>query len=134
MSDTKLLSKRDKQNIINLPTKLPMIVKPKLYNKNSIGGYLLNDEEFAEPLLIEKKGYGVNSVVEEQNKIYDMINGMNSIGFKVNTEFLSYISDNWVKHDLLLDPSIEHEYASYEKRSKSQQSEYESYNSKVILQ
>jgi hypothetical protein len=38
------------ERVMALPTKLPMIVKPKEYKKGVLGGYLLNDEKFSESL------------------------------------------------------------------------------------
>lgn len=47
--------KNKEQRLLSLPTKLPMVVKPKADSENVAGGYLLNDEKFNESLFIEKK-------------------------------------------------------------------------------
>lgn len=49
-----LLDLREK-SIIDLPMKLPMIIKPKPYNSRSLGGYLLNNVRYCEDLIIKKK-------------------------------------------------------------------------------
>ena len=51
--DKNLLDTRDK-SIIDLPLKLPMIVKPKPYNSRSLGGYLLNNVRYCVDLIIKK--------------------------------------------------------------------------------
>ena len=48
---------KDKLFILNLPMKLPMIVKPKPCNKKKGGGYLLNGVEYNEPLITNKLAY-----------------------------------------------------------------------------
>ena len=35
---------KDKKAIVCLPQNIPMIIPPKLYSENQLGGYLLNDE------------------------------------------------------------------------------------------
>lgn len=94
--DEKLMSNRNKHSVINLPAKLPMICKPKPYSKEHLGGYLLNDENFREDLLIEKKAYGTTSELFNDNKIYDMVNNISSIPYKINTDLLNYITgEGW---------------------------------------
>ena len=111
-----------------------MIVKPKSYSKGVLGGYLLNEVKFSEYLFIEKKGYGEKSELSENNKIYDMLNKMSSIPFKINTDLLEYLINNWQKHDLLIDPNTTHKLNDLEKRTKYQENINRSYNSKIILQ
>jgi len=111
-----------------------MIVPPKKYTNTNGGGYLLNDVAFSEGLFIEKKAYSMNSELSEKNFVYKMINNLSSTPFKINTALLDYITKNNNKFNLLLDSSVEHEYANMSKRTKIQDNIYKSYNSKVILQ
>ena len=52
VKDKNLISTKTKQRVINLATKLPMICQPKQYGSNKLGGYLLNDEKFADSLFV----------------------------------------------------------------------------------
>lgn len=127
------LSTEKRQKIFNMPTKLPMICPPKDYGVDKLGGYLLNDENFAEDLLVEKKAYAMTSKLDGDS-IYNMINSASKIPFKINQPLLDYLNDQGIEQNLLINPDIPHKYADLEKRTKYQQSVYVSYNSKVILQ
>src|SRR5882762_7887732 len=65
---SKLLDR--KNPIISLPINLPMIVKPKSYSPNDLGGYLLNDIEYDENLIRGKLGYNIPSSIHDENIIY----------------------------------------------------------------
>jgi DNA-directed RNA polymerase len=122
------------ERIMALPTKLPMIVKPKEYSKNVSGGYLLNDDKFYESLFIEKKAYGINSRVSDDNKIYDMINNINSTPFRINETLLDFLQDYGYEHDLLIDGSVKHKFSEIEKRTRYQETVLIAHNSKLLLQ
>lgn len=66
--DDKLKSFLTKQKIYAIPTKLPMIVKPKDHDSKVLGGYLLNDIEFKEDLFIGEKAYSINSGLSDTNQ------------------------------------------------------------------
>ena len=122
--DKNLLDTRDK-SIIDLPLKLPMIVKPKPYNSRSLGGYLLNNVRYCEDLIIKKKNIIKDiSIVKDDNIIYDMVNNISSTPYKINTELLDYILTN--KHGLLIDSSKSSIYENIEKRNKYPQAKYSS--------
>ena len=92
-----------------VPSKLPMICKPLDYTPDVLGGFLLNDKRYTEPLFIEKPVYGISSVVNvEDNSIYQTINNISKTPFKINQMLLDYITSNIGSH-LLLDPTKEHE-------------------------
>lgn len=134
VKDKNLMSTKTKQRVINLPTKLPMICPPKEYGSNKLGGYLLNDEKFADNLFVEKKAYALTSELSDNNKIYEMVNKLARTPFKINQTLLDYIAGEGSKHNLLIDVYTEHKFANLEKRSKYQQSVFASHNSKVVLQ
>lgn len=45
------------KNIYVIPLKLPMLVEPKPYNHEQLGGFLLNDVKMTEDLIINKANY-----------------------------------------------------------------------------
>ena len=71
-----------------------MIVKQKTYgrdlinNKEILGGYLLNDLEVITPLIIKNSELKYQSLIKDQNSVYDMVNSLSSVGFKINKEVL----------------------------------------------
>ena len=131
LKNKKLLDNKKKNPILNLPLKLPMIVKPNKYDKNNIGGYLLNDINYCDDLIINKAAYGSNSIIQDNNIIYNMINNVSCVAYKINIDLLNYIIDN--PDDLLIDTKIPHKFEYIEKKSKYQQKCYSSHKSKVIL-
>lgn len=129
--DKKLLDIREK-SLIDFPLRLPMLVEPKPYDKGVLGGYLLNDVNYKQELIIHKSIFKDKSVVKDDNVIYNMVNNIGSTPYKINTELLDYILTD--KHGLLLDPNKPSIYENIEKKSKQQQSKYSSEISKLNLQ
>lgn len=78
IKDTSIKSCKRRENIFSLPLKLPMLCPPKPHGTNCLGGYLLNDQKFAENLIVPRKGYGLNSELEDANKVYNMVNKISS--------------------------------------------------------
>jgi DNA-directed RNA polymerase len=133
VKDHYLMSSKNRRSIINLPAKLPMVCPPKPYDKDTLGGYLLNDEKFSENLLIDKKAYAKNSEFSG-DKIYCMVNNISRIPFKINKTLLDYINNEGNKHNLLMDPDARHKFEDLEKRNKYPRGILASYKSKIILQ
>ena len=132
MYDDNLKSQVRSHKIYAIPAKLPMIVKPKPYSINVSGGYLLNDIEHNEELIIDNKTFKYQALYTKD--ICVMVNNISGTAFKVNSAMYDFITDPInEKHNLLLDSSVEHEYA-HVKRTRSQKRAYKSYNSKLILQ
>lgn len=129
--DKKLLDIREK-SLMDFPLRLPMLVEPKPYDKGVLGGYLLNDVNYKQELIIHKSIFKDKSVVKDDNVIYNMVNNIGSTPHKINTELFDYILTN--KHGLLLDPNKPSIYENIEKKSKQQQSKYSSHISKLNLQ
>ena len=92
VSDPDLISISSINKPVTLPKKLPMIISPKPYSHNQAGGYLLNDEDFFEDILIEKKNMKFPSEITETNKLYFLVNGISETPFKVNQTLLEFIT------------------------------------------
>ena len=98
--------------ILNLPFKIPMIVKPKKYGFNLetkeeiLGGYLLNNKEIINTLIIKNSELKIQSVIEANNKIYDMVNNISSVAFKINNQVLEFILNFGLKYNLIIDPNF----------------------------
>ena len=77
-----------------------MIVKPKIFKrvkteqgtKEVLGGYLLNDEKFIKPLMIPKFHFGTPTIIKEENLVYDLVNNINSVSYKVNNDVLDFLA------------------------------------------
>ena len=65
-----------------------MIIKPKPYSKDKLGGYLLKDLEYSQGLIVDKLSYSIPSKIIENNIVYKVINNMMSTPFKVNKDLL----------------------------------------------
>lgn len=117
-----------------LPTKLPMVIIPKPYSHNKLGGYLLNDDKYADGLIIDKHGYKYNSTIAKKNHIYDMVNSISSRPFKINKSVLDYINLKGVEQNLIIDVSAEHELEKLEVLKPLQKRKLVSYNSTKLLQ
>jgi len=127
-----LVSKISTFKLFTLPTKLPMIVAPKAYELNYLAGYISNDIDYTERLIINKTGLGKGSEVSSKNNLYELVNNVARTPFKINTVLLDFImSDD--RFSLLMNPSVEHEYACI-KRTRVQVIRYKPYNSKLLCQ
>ena len=71
-----------------------MIVKPKEHSSKNLGGYLLNNKLFIEPLITRKPISKEKTIIEPINCIYSTVNGLSSTPFKVNTKVLDFILEN----------------------------------------
>ena len=75
-----------------LPTSLPMICQPNKWSDSSFGGYLNNSIE--KNSLITGLGINNDHTIQNLGKLYNSINYLNSIKFRINTEVLDYILTN----------------------------------------
>lgn len=86
------------------PFKLPMIVPPKEYSENEFGGYLLNDIDYVDGMITKKMGQEGRSSIDKSNIIFDSINGMMKVAFKINSNLLDYLTEyNDIHHLLVLE-------------------------------
>jgi hypothetical protein len=83
--------------VFHIPQKLPMVCEPKdhVYSldpiKLKLGGYLLNDKRFTTSLIKDKIGYEKNTVLDDDNIIVSLINGLSKTPYKINIDTLEYI-------------------------------------------
>ena len=126
------LSDLKSKSMLDFPLKLPMIVEPKKYDKENLGGYLLNNVKYSDELIIHKDIIKDKSLIKDDNVIYDMVNRISSTPYKINNELLDYILNN--KHNLLMDPDEPSIYENIENKSKHQRAKHSSYISKINLQ
>ena len=93
---------KDKRYV--LPLKLPMITAPNDYSEDTKGGYLLNDVDVDQELIIGKIGYKVNSTIDCKNtKIYSVVNSMARCPYKINTDVLNFLQTNGKMFNILID-------------------------------
>ena len=109
-----------------------MIVKPKPYSKNILGGYLLNDIDYNRKLFSASAGYVKPSKIKN-DFIYSIINGMMSTPFKVNRRLLDYLIENNHVHKLLMISIEDHSLSNIE-RNKYQEKEYQKFLSEKLLE
>lgn len=120
---------------LDVKLNLPMIVKPIDYivgdgkDENLVkGGYYLNNSLFYQPLINTKYTQtGKPKIIT--STIINALNNMMSIPFKINTELLKFLMEN---KDLLI-PN-EHPLMNKAKRTRREESIYQSYLSEKILQ
>lgn len=137
---SKLLKSNDIDKIKHLPLRIPMLVKPKEYYRDEVegkikerlGGYLLNDERVTDEMIIPNWELRQNSLIKNPNIIYDLVNNVNSVGFKINIDLLDFINLYADKLNLLLS-SIDLK-KEISKISPSDHNELVSYQSKLELQ
>ena len=73
--------------------KLPMLCPPVPWSKEKYGGYLYNQENYKNPLIIPSKKSTYESVINN-DIIYNTVNYMSNIPFKINKDVLSFILIN----------------------------------------
>jgi hypothetical protein len=124
--------------ILNIPLKIPMIIRPKKYGDNKgtvqLGGYLLNDVCYTEPLIIDKPNLVEKSEIKIGAIIYDMVDKVNSVPFTINTDVLDFILNNYKKYELLIDLEYKHPLEDKNKLTINEKKELDSFNSKKRLE
>lgn len=120
--------------LIDLPYYIPMIVKPNKYSASKMGGYLLNGKEFMLPLIIHNWELKHPSSIEDDNLIYDVINKLNEVSFKINVPVLEYILEYGLDKKLILDSENKHRLELKLKLNRTEKKELESFLSKKQLE
>lgn len=132
-----------KEKIIKpLPRRLPMIVRPKLWERKKseqgireiLGGYLLNDEKYVRPLLIPKWNFGKPTLINDENLVYDLVNNVNSVGYKVNKDVMEFIGSYGLEFDLVISTAYIHPLSLKPKLTKAKYVELTSFLSQRDLQ
>ena len=101
-------------NLLDITYKIPMIVPPKAYGKDFksgkdiLGGYLLNDQEFVVPLIIKNSELKEQSTILENNIIFETVNNLSSVGYKINVPVLDFILEKGLEFGLYTDPNLKH--------------------------
>ena len=118
----------------SLPDNLPMIVKPKKWGEyNQLGGFLLNGVSHIQDLIIKKPILKLKSEFSENNIIFNLINHLNSVKYKINNDVLNFILSNNNKFNFYTEDKTLHPYKSKPKLTKKEKKELKSYQSKVNL-
>lgn len=127
--------------VLSLPHRLPMIVKPKLYKWNStdsnysqLGGYLLNDDKYIDEVFLSNWELSSKSTLLSDNTIWSMINSVNSVGFRINSEVLDFIINNNCKYNFFIDNDHIHCLSLKKKLKSSELTELDNFYSKKFLE
>lgn len=103
--------------------------------QDKLGGYLLNDDKYKEELFIDKERYSLSSLVsKDNNNIYDMVNNISSMPFKINKDVLNYIHFKGVEQDLIIDTNTKHPFEMLDALKPHQKKKLAPFNSKKLLQ
>lgn len=133
-SDEILNIKGDSKKIMHLPVRIPMIVKPKQYTRETVdgqvierlGGYLLNDIKTSDTLIIDKWNLKEPSEIENDNVVYNLVNNMSSVGYKINKDVLNFINTYGIEYGLVYDKIMK---KSLQNKSNLTKEEYINLNS-----
>lgn len=122
-----------------------MVCEPKdhVYSldpkKNKLGGYLLNDVHYTTSLIKDKIGYEKNTVLDEDNIIVSLINGLSKTPYKINIDTLEYIFKFGLEKKIIIDDSND-ELESFRKNpfnkkySEKDSLKFRSIISKILMQ
>nr|pir DNA-directed RNA polymerase (EC 2.7.7.6) - Podospora anserina mitochondrion plasmid pAL2-1 [Podospora anserina] len=119
-----------------LPKKMPMMVKPKPYTTRVNGGYLSNDLYMNENIVKEKWNLRDNTQILHFNQMFDLVNNLSSMGYKINTDVLDFIEtygSDYFKNELM-DPRYSHPLTKKSKLTKKEKMELDSFLAKKETQ
>lgn len=98
--------------LFSISHKIPMIIPPKPYfrvnSSSHLGGYLLNDKEYINPIIIKNHELRDQSEIRDENIIFDTVNNLSSVGFKINIPVLDFILEKGVEYNLIIDLVFKH--------------------------
>ena len=114
--------------LLSLSHKIPMIVPPKPYvrdkSRTILGGYLLNDKQYVNPIIIKNHELREQATIKNENIIFDTVNNLSSVGYKINIPVLEFILEKGVEYNLIIDPCFQHDL-EIKKNNKEKLSVYE---------
>jgi DNA-directed RNA polymerase len=128
--------------LLSIPNKIPMVVKPKKFIReiingkvtDKLGGYLLNDVHYTSGIIIENRELKTPSLIEINNKIYDMVNNMSAVGYKINISVLDFVLEFGLDYNLVIDPNYIHPLSLKSKLTILERRELESFQSQQQLE
>jgi hypothetical protein len=71
--------------------KLPMICPPRAWSPSEDGGYLLNNQYFFNDLIHQGINNVTPTIIDKKNDIYEQINHMSCVPFKINKNVLNFV-------------------------------------------
>jgi hypothetical protein len=96
-----------KKNLIINPMSLPMICQPKEWSEIKYGGFLTNEDRYIDVITgIDRFKHNI----ENKTSIYQAVNYLNSIKFKINTQLLNYITSdegNYILEQIKADDELQ---------------------------
>nr|YP_009574413.1 hypothetical protein [Arthrobotrys musiformis]QBM31531.1 hypothetical protein [Arthrobotrys musiformis]QBM31681.1 hypothetical protein [Arthrobotrys musiformis] len=134
------------KSLLILPKKIPMIVKPNNYERifngetyiEKLGGYLLNGECYSKEIIIKNWRSMDNSKINDINNIYNAINNLSSVPYKINKNVLNFIRLNDSRFNLTLNNGPLHEIEMKKEENikllKREKIELEKYTSKKFVE
>lgn len=102
-----------------------------------IGGYFLNKEDIKHEIILDNWELKTKNEFLVTNEIFDMINFVNSVAYKINEEVLDFFLVNNDKYQFFIDPEFIHPLSllsSEQKLTKKQHTELLNFNSRKFVE
>lgn len=97
-------------------------------------GYILNGEKYYNEVLIRKPQLRYQTKISDENLVYESVNNLKSVGYKINKQVLNFITIYGAKIKLIIDDSYIHPLKERlnkkDKLSKWEKKELEFFNCK----
>ena len=69
---------------------------------------MLNDIDYISPIIIKNVHLKQQSVIEKDNIIYDLVNKISGVAYKINNQVLDFILERGLEFNLYTDPKFKH--------------------------
>jgi hypothetical protein len=103
-------------------------------NYIQLGGYLLNDIEYTDKIILSNWELSAETKFLSKNEIFDMVNFINSVPFKINENVLDFILENNNKYNFYIDSNYIHPLTLKKKLTKTEAKVLESFYSKKFIE